>query len=163
MKFGEGFWSTLGKYSWLAFLALGSIGTLTSFWYVANKRDYTPLESYFLQILIAFVGLAVSFYSGRQSVREAAREIVKSHARPAFRRLLSLRSGLLQLSLTIEATQDAKSREDYRENLSLLEGLVYMIHLTVAEALTDWEEIVPEELEKLKRGRSSDNTVGDGK
>ena len=138
-----------------------SVVLLSSFWLVVNRREFTPLESYFLQILITLVGLAGSFYSGRQSAREAAREIVNTHARPAFRRLLSLHSGLLHLSIAIESSQEFKSREDYRVILAELSGLVFMQQLTVVHALGDWEDIVPDEVKKLKEQLSTGSMTGD--
>ena len=155
MKILEKFWSELSKYAWLAVLAIVIVGILISFWYVANKRDFTSLESYFLQVFVAFVGIAGSFYSGRQSAREVAREIVNTHARPAFRLLLSLRSGLSHLSYIIASSQDSVSLEDYGKILAQLGGVVYMQQLMVVDALGGWEDIVPEEMEKLKERLSA--------
>lgn len=58
--------------------------------YTVTTRTLTGLESFFWQIFVFGVGLVGSFIFGRQSAREAAREIIKPHARSAFRRLLSI-------------------------------------------------------------------------
>ena len=159
MRLSKDSWSPLGKYVWLALLALVVVGILISFWYVANERDFTSLESYFLQVFVAFVGVAGSFYSGRQSAREAAREVVNTHARSAFRLLLSLRSGLTHLSFIIGSSHDSVSSEDYEKILAELKGVVYMQQLMVVDALGGWEDITPEEMERLKERLSAEKTT----
>lgn len=162
MRFREDFWSILSRFFWLALLVLVIIGILTSFWYVANERAFTSLESFFLQVFVAIVGVAGSFYSGRQSAQDAAKEIVKTHAGPAFRHLLSLRAGLSYVSYIIESSRDFESFEDYKKILAQLAGTVYILQLTVVDALGGWEDIVPEEVERLKRRLSAEKTTEDG-
>ena len=153
------------KNSWPSVFIVASIIVLGVFWYTATKRPFTDLESFFWQFFGIAIGAVGTFYRGRKSAdreaQDAAREIIKSHALPAFRQLLSLRTGLLQQSYIIEATQDYDSCEDYRIILSELAGLNYMQQLMVVDALGGWEDIVPEEVEKLKKKLSAENTTED--
>lgn len=85
------------------FLILIYLGVAGLFSYTATKRTLPPLESVILQLFAVLTGLGGSFIFGRQSAREAAREIIKPHARSAFRRLLSLYHSLSRVAVTIES------------------------------------------------------------
>ena len=161
MRIPEDLWSTLLKFVWIVILVLVVIGVLISFWLVANKRDYSSLEVFFLQVFVSFVGIVGSFFSGRQSAREAAKVIVKTHAKPAFRHLLSLRSGLSSLTFILGASQGTVSLEEYREIIAKLDGIVRMLHLMVVDALGGWEDIVPEEVEKLQERVYAEKSLED--
>ena len=73
-----------------ALLIFVSISISVILAYIATKRTLSSLESTLWQIFVFASGLAGSFIFGRQSAREAAREMIKPHARSAFRRLLSV-------------------------------------------------------------------------
>ena len=72
------------------FLILISLGVSVLVVYTTTTRVLTAVESTIWQVFVLTVGLAGSFIFGRQSVTEAAKEIIKPHARKAFRRLVSL-------------------------------------------------------------------------
>ena len=151
--------SILHRYIWPALLVIVSIGVLGAFWQVANARSYTNLESYFLQISIALVGLAGSYYFGRQSVREAAREIIKPHARSAFRRLVSLYRSISEVGRIIELSRNSESLDNYKVILAEIKGIVFWQLITADDALEDWKDIVPEEVNELDRKLSADNAT----
>lgn len=142
-------------------LVLVSLGIACLFGYVATTRKLTSLESFFWQFLSLLIGLIGSFIFGRRAAQETVREILRSHARPAFRRLLSLHLGLQRQSIAIESLQNTELLEDYRRTLAELTGLVYMQVLTVVDALGDWEDVVPEEAEVLKKKLSADRPTED--
>ena len=159
MKTIESLRLILHRCIWPVLLTIVSLGVLGAFWKVANARSYTNLESYFLQVSIALVGIAASFYSGRLSVREAAREIIKPHARSAFRRLVSLYRSISEVGRIIELSRNTESLDNYKVILAELKGIVFWQLVTADDALEDWKDIVPEEVKELDRKLSADNAT----
>lgn len=159
MKTVEPLRSILHRLIWPSLLVIVSIGVLGAFWHVANTRNYTNLESYFLQISVALIGIAVSFYSGRLSVCEAAREIIKPHARSAFRRLLSLYRSISEVGRIIELSRNAESLDSDKVILAELKGIVFWQLVTADDALEDWKDIVPDEVKELDRKLSAVNAT----
>ena len=127
--------------------------------YTTTKRTLTGLESILWQIFVFAAGLTGSFIFGRQSAREVAREIIKPHAKSAFRRLISLYLSLQRASTIIESSQSAESDEDYQVGLAKLEVIVAEQLAAADDALEDWNDIVKEEVEELKQKLESDNTT----
>lgn len=66
----------------LIFVAIGISALVV---YITTTRTLTPVESILWQVFVLTAGLAGSFIFGRQSAKEAAREMIKPHARSAFR------------------------------------------------------------------------------
>ena len=97
---------------------------------------------------------------GRQSAREAAREIIKPHARSAFRRLLSLYQSLSRVATTIESSQSDESPE-YPVIIAKIEAIVVEQLNTADDALEDWRDIVPEDVKELGTRSFSNNTTRD--
>lgn len=150
------FWSTLGNFLWPVLLALVSLFVLGAFGYVATTRTFTPLESYSWQLFGIIVGFAGSAWFGRKSVQYRTKDLMP-HARSAFRRLLSLYESISRVAYNIESAKNAKSREDYREILSEIKGLVFMQLAAASDALEDWRDIVPEDVAELERRFSGNN------
>ena len=143
-----------------ALLLLFSIGISIILAYTATQRTLSGLESTLWQIFVFAGGLAGSFIFGRQSARETAREMIKPHARSAFRRLLSLYQSLSRAATTIESAQISDSHENDQVALARLEEIISEQLSTADDALEDWRDIVPEDVEELKQKRQSDNIVG---
>ena len=139
-------------------LVLFSIGISIFLAYTATKRTLTGLESILWQIFVFAGGLVGSFIFGRQSAREAAREIIKPHARSAFRRLLSLYQSLSRAATTIESAQISDSHENDQVALARLEEIITEQLSKADDALEDWRDIVPEDVEELEQKRQFDNT-----
>ena len=118
------------------------------FAYVATTRPLTGLESVLLQSFSLLAGLGGSFIFGRQSASEVAREIIKPHARSAFRRLLSLYQSLSRVATTIESVQSVESPE-YPVVIAKVEAIVIEQIATADDALEDWRDIVPEDVKEL--------------
>ena len=117
--------------------------------YIAATRNLSGLESVLLQIIFLAIGSSISFFAGQQSAQKAAREIIKPHARSAFRRLLSLYRSLSWAVTEVESSQSSKSDEDYQVVLARLEAIVIEQLATADDALEDWRDIVPEDVEEL--------------
>lgn len=77
----------------------------------AAVRPLTNLENVIFQIFALGVGLGGSYILGRESAREAASDIIKPHARSAFRRLLSLYGSLSRLAAVIESSRPVNDTE----------------------------------------------------
>ena len=129
--------------------------------YTATTRSLSGVESVLWQIFVLAAGLTGSFIFGKQSVQEAAREIIKPYARSAFRRLLSLYRSLQRTSTAIKSSQDSESDGDYQVVLAKLEAIVTEQLATADDALEDWNDIVPEDVAELKQKLQSDNTTED--
>ena len=142
-------------------LVICSIGISVILAYTATQRTLTGLESILWQIFVFAAGLAGSFIFGRQSARRAAREVIKPHARSAFRRLIFLYLILRRAAATIESAQHSESHENYQVILAHLEEIVTAQLLTADDALEDWNDIVPEDVEELKQKLQSQGIMED--
>ena len=132
-----------------AFFFLISLATGGFFVYAATTRPLTNLESVLFQLFTLVTGLIGSFFFGRQSAREAAREIIRPHARSAFRRLVSLYHSLSRVAYVIESPQNSESPKDCQVILAKLEAIVVEQLTAADDALKDWRDIVPEDVEEL--------------
>ena len=142
----------------LIFISLVVAGLFS---YAATTRTLTGLESVILQFFSLLAGLIGSFFFGRQSAREAAREIIKPHARSAFRRLLSLYQSLSRVADVIESSQNSESPEENQATLAKLEAIVVEQLSSADDAIEDWRDIVPEDVKELDQRFSPDNTTRD--
>ena len=129
--------------------------------YMITDPPLTDLENVLLQIIFLAIGCSVSFFVGKKSVEKAAKEMIKPLARSAFRRLLSLYHSLSRAATTIESTQISDSQENYQVALARLEEIVTEQLTTADDALEDWRDIVPEDVEELERKRQTDNKARD--
>ena len=144
----------------LVFVAIG-ISVLVV--YTTTQRTLSPVEGILWQVFVLTAGLAGSFIFGRQSAPEAAKEIIKPHARKSFRRLVSLYRSLSRAANAIKSAQDDESPENQRVTLAQLDAIVTEQLATADDALEDWNDIVPEDVEELKQKLQSDDTTGDRK
>ena len=84
--------------NWSQFLLLAVfILAACAFVGLAVFRDLTTLESGLFQLLILTSGLLGSYIFGRNSARSGAIELIKPHARGAFRRVTALYNSLYRL------------------------------------------------------------------
>ena len=130
-------------------LILVSIVVACFFVKIASQRTLTQLENIMLQAFILGAGLIGSFVFGKQSAKQAAKELIKPHARSAFRRLIFLYQSLSRLAETIEQGKQENSRVNANMVLDKLEAIVVEQIATANDALEDWRDIVPEDVEEL--------------
>ncbi len=133
-------------------LIVASIAVAIIFVKEASEQPLTQLESVTLQSITLFLGLLGSFIFGRQSAKRAAREIIKPHARSAFRRLLSLFNSLSRLATTIQNARSSniESTKDSAV-LDKLEAIVTEQIVTADDALEDWKDIVPDDVSEIRK------------
>ena len=115
-------------------------------------RNMSPVENALFQVLISVSGLLGTYIFGRNSMRAGALDVIRPHARAAFRRVLALYSSLYRLSEKIEELKHEGS--DHR--LDLIQALVNEHIATGQDAMEDWRDIVPEAVEGIER-RSARN------
>ena len=142
-------------------LILISLVVAGLFSHAATTRTLTGLESVILQFFSLLAGLIGSFFFGRQSACEAAREIIKPHARSAFRRLLSLYQSLSRVADVIESSRNSESPEENQVTLAKLEVIVVEQLSSADDAIEDWRDIVPEDVQELDQRFFPDNTTRD--
>ena len=134
-----------------ALLILVAIGISALVVYITTTRTLTTVESVLWQVFVLTAGLAGSFIFGRQSAKEAAKEMIKPHARSAFRRLVSLYESLSRASTAIQLTESSESSEDIQVTIARLDAIITEQLNTADDALEDWRDIVPEDVEELKQ------------
>lgn len=118
---------------------------------LSSDRNLTTLESSLFQIFTLSVGLIGSYLLGKESAAKNARELMKPHARSAFRRLVALYQGLSRIDGEIQVSRLSMSADQYVNScLGKLEGMVTEQIATAADALEDWNDIVPEDVQELK-------------
>lgn len=115
--------------------------------FIATQRSLSSLENTLLQAFSLLSGLIGSFYFGKQSATEAAKQIIKPHARSAFRRLISLYESLSRVGIEIENSKNSQSEAI---TIAKMEAIIVEQLATADDALEDWRDIVPEEVEELR-------------
>jgi len=123
------------------------------FAYITTQRTLTNLESILFQVFVLIASLVGSFLLGRQSAEDAAREIIKPHARSAFRRLSSLYESLSRVGIEIGKSRDSGGSNSgeiaCKITLARLEAIIVEQLATADDALEDWRDIVPEDVAEL--------------
>lgn len=140
----------MNKLPGIVFIVL-SVATAAMFIAIASIRALTGLENTLLQVISLGLGLIGSYMLGRESSKEMAYALVKPHAKSAFRRLLSLYSSISRLGVAIQESRiqlETDGSSSYV--LDKLQAIVIEQISTADDALEDWKDILPEELDKLK-------------
>lgn len=122
-------------------LVFMSIGFLLLFGYNATRRPLTNMEAYVFQTFALLAGLGGSYVFGRQAT------VTGPHARSAFRRLASLYGSMGRVADIIAEEE----REDEATKMKIIEAIVTEQITTLDDALADWQDVVPESVEELRR------------
>lgn len=122
-------------------LVFMSIGFLLLFGYNATRRPLTNMEAYVFQTFALLAGLGGSYFFGRRAT------ITGPHARSAFRRLASLYGSMGRVANIIAEEEP----EGDATKMKIIEAIVMEQVNTVDDALADWQDIVPESVEELRR------------
>lgn len=132
-----------------------AIGVSVFVVYTTTTRTLTAVEGTLWQIFVLAAGLAGSFIFGQQSAK-----INKLHARSAFRNLLSLYQSLRLAATQIKTARSSESHEDTQVILARVDATITSQIMTADNALEDWRDIVPEDVEELEHRLSSDIQQG---
>jgi hypothetical protein len=118
---------------------------------IASHRKLTDLENVLFQIFSLGIGLIGAYVLGEASSKEKAMEIVRPHARSAFRRVLSLYESLSRLLQTMgRSKQLLDGNPSAIAAIEMFESLVLEQLCTSGHSIEDWEDLVPEEIAELK-------------
>jgi hypothetical protein len=125
--------------------------TFVLYIYFSSTRELSGLENVLLVLFSLLASMAASFFFGRYSAGEAAKEIIKPHARSAFRRLQSLYKSLSRVAKISGTALESTSPEDHKLALLRLESIATEQIAAANDALDDWRDIVPEDVEELEQ------------
>lgn len=108
-------------------------------------RPLTPLETTLFQLVTLGAGIAGSFLLGRASAAQAARDVIRPHARSALRQLLVLGDSLHRLSGRIEGFR--ASGDDPRLDIiqTVIDEQIPMGRCSVE----NWRDIVQDEVDEV--------------
>lgn len=138
---------------WEPSLIVGSLiaamGFVMAMAFVASFRGLSPLETVLFQIIGLVISLGGGLYGsykfGQRSTADAARDVVRLHARSALRSVLVLYRGLERLYDAIETVKS----EGYDKRIDLLQILVYDQMTVTLSAIADWRDVIPEDFEDV--------------
>ena len=151
------FWTRYG-YA-LAVIVVGAVILGFDVW-VTGRKGATTLEIALCQFILFAIGLGVSFWFGSKSAAEGAKDVVRPHGRSAIRRLASL-ARFTQRIRRIQEGQGSRLEstaadnnqmvgiETTRANIEIIDSLLEEQVLLVAEAIEDWRDVLPAELQRL--------------
>lgn len=118
---------------------------------VSAFRDLSALENTLLQVFSLGLGLIGSYIMGQESARDTAKDMIKPHARSAFRRLVSLTQSLSRLVQTMQTIRpDEAQNPQAAAIVDRLESIVFEQISTAADALEDWRDVLPEDFKALQ-------------
>lgn len=134
----------------IALLVLSMIGAVALSW-TGTQRQLSGIEAVLLQAFALGSGLLGSFVFGQLSAEQAGRDLIRHHAKSAFRRVLSLYRSLSRLAAVIEADKETVTGRGVaaRATLEKLEAIVIEQISTADDALADWTDICPDEVKEL--------------
>src|ERR1700710_491180 len=132
-------------------LIIISLATSVFFINISSQRAVSNLEGSLFQIISLFAGFAGSYIFGLASAREAAKDLIQPHARSSFRRVWSLYMSLSRLAGAIDKAKDYEESELGRFSpLDMLQAMVFEQIATAGDALEDWRDIVPEDVQEIE-------------
>ena len=143
-------------------LLLGSLFAAGLLSWASASRQLSGLEAVLLQVFTLGFGFVASFIFGQASAEQAGREVFRSHARLAFRRVISLYRSLSRLAAIIASDMDASDENSAgRAALEKLEAIEVEQIATAGDAVSDWRDICPEDVEELLQRTSVDTEAND--
>ena len=124
-----------------------SLGIAVFFVVLSFFRTPTAPETALFQAIILICGLLGSYIFGRNAAKIAARDKIKLHARPAFRRVIALYNSLIRLSIKIEGLKGEK----FDHRLEQIQALVNEHIETGQDTVEDWRDIIPEDVAEIEK------------
>jgi len=122
------------------------------FIYSSAMRELTTLENLMFQVIVLATSISGSVVLGRKLEQKEVGEIIKPYARPAFRKVMYLYGGLSRVAKEIQKGLD-RPDDNSNNTLVVLKALVYEQICTVDDAMEDWRDIIPEDVEELEKRR----------
>jgi hypothetical protein len=139
---------------------------------VTANEHASELSKGLLQFIffVAAAGLAVDL--GRQSLKRGTTDVLKPHGRKAVRRIVRLGQGIGSFSTTIATQRDLMRQRGAEQGGAVevfeVEGAFEMLEAHVAaqlgiveDAIEDWRDVVPAEVEAIESRAREVNENGD--
>ncbi len=156
-----------------ALLVAGSVLVSALVIWISLSRSLTGLESTLFQVFILTMGLVGSFVLGQRSAREFGQESIRPSVRSAFRRVLSLYEGLGRLRHAVDERRDFlvgvvdpdTGLLDMRfvdACMDVLAAQVIEQITTANDSMSDWRDLVPDEVARLERRLNAAPPVAEG-
>lgn len=128
---------------------------------IATAKDPDSQAIGLAQAMTLLLTLVSGFVFGRVAGQDVAADVIKPHTRSAFRRVWGLYIALVRFRSTIQARlalleELASARsgvveiEHIRSSLDVLEAQVVEQIGTASDALDDWRDIVPSEVQEVE-------------
>ena len=126
-------------------LLAGCLLAVGAFVGLSLLRAPTPFETGLFQVVILIAGLLGSYMYGKNAAADAARDVIRPHARSAFRRVFSLYKSLYNLSNRIETMQ----RDAPDPRLDVIKTAVDEQISAGQDALEDWRDIIEDDVDEI--------------
>ena len=126
-------------------LLAGCLVAAGAFVWLSWQRAPTPFETGLFQVVILITGLLGSYMYGKNAAADAARDVIRPHARSAFRRVFSLYKSLYNLSDRIETMRS----DDPDPRLDVIKTAVDEQITTGQDALEDWRDIIEDDVDEI--------------
>jgi hypothetical protein len=141
----------IGKLSWLAILVIiASVILAVVTVVVGVHRPSNALATGLLQAFTVILTTIAAYTFARPAADSAAQELIKTHARSAFRRQKGLYMGLGRLIDEIDLQVVGTDDEMSQLRLKILRAMIVEQAGTSGDALDDWRDLVPEEVALLE-------------
>jgi len=141
-------------------IASFAIAGLFVYMSASTTKPLTTLDNSLFQIFTLAVGLVGSYLFGKESATENAKELIRPHAKSAFRRVIAIYLGLVRIGQEVQESQlNLSGNVSLHTSFGKLEGMVTEQIATAADALEDWSDIVPDEVKELRQ-RLNSATLG---
>jgi hypothetical protein len=142
----------VGNFSWpgaLVILVGAVLGIFTVL--VGVHTPPNTLATALLQAFTFIVALIGAYIFARPAAEAAAQDVIRVHARSAFRRQAGLYSGLGRLLDEIDSQLRAADDEKIQLKLKILRAMIIEQAGMSGDALSDWRDLVPEEVAQLEQ------------
>jgi hypothetical protein len=120
--------------------------------------DHTPTNLLATSLLQAFtfsVGVLAAYAFAKASAVAAARDLIRGHASPAFRRQRGLYKSIGRVIDEIDLQMSTQKDEKIRLNLRILRGIIVEQLEMSGDALDDWRDLVPDEVAELEQQKTN--------
>jgi hypothetical protein len=118
-----------------------------------------PLATSLLQAFTFILSVLAAYIFAKASADAAAKDLVRPHARSAFRRQKGLYMGLGRLIDEIDAQMSVQTDENSRLGLKVLRVMIIEQLGMSGDALDDWRDLVPDEVAKLEHPQLGTSTT----
>jgi hypothetical protein len=149
------------NFPWRAVLAaLGLVLLLVATIVVTGNEKASELEKGLLNFIFFVFAAGLAVYLGRESLSREASEMLRPHGRKAVRRIVALGRGIGTFSTVIETERELIASRSKGESVDIvtverafdiLESHVGEQLGTVGDAIEDWRDVVPDEVQALER------------